>query len=246
MASVLDAKVQSYIALYSGIISTLSPSLTTLQLLKTFDRSISAKELATISIRIFPHQCFLKWAQMNAATPVKEHANPWLAFGVVGVLQGGVYGQCTTYVSKLLGLAKKPPKLQDLLRGSAFAGSRDTISQGVPFAYSATVQSLVVDPLYSSVMGPVSGDDASQPVRRMAAVMSCSIGATVASQFPHNCQIRMQADPSLGYAGVVRVLTSEFGIRAFYMGASARVALLLVVNSLNELVLKKAWAKDAS
>ena len=86
MASILDAKVQSYIALYSGIISTLSPSLTTLQLLKTFDRSISAKELATISIRIFPHQCFLKWAQMNAATPVKEHANPWLAFGVVGVL----------------------------------------------------------------------------------------------------------------------------------------------------------------
>ena len=36
MASILDAKVQSYIALYSGIISTLSPSLTTLQLLKTF------------------------------------------------------------------------------------------------------------------------------------------------------------------------------------------------------------------
>ena len=154
MASILDAKVQSYIALYSGIISTLSPSLTTLQLLKTFDRSISAKELATISVRIFPHQCFLKWAQMNAATPVKEHANPWLAFGVVGVLQGGVYGQCTTYVSKLLGLAKKPPKLQDLLRGSAFAGSRDTISQGVPFAYSATVQSMVVDPLYASVAGP--------------------------------------------------------------------------------------------
>ena len=131
MASILDAKVQSYIALYSGIISTLSPSLTTLQLLKTFDRSISAKELATISIRIFPHQCFLKWAQMNAATPVKEHANPWLAFGVVGVLQGGVYGQCTTYVSKLLGLAKKPPKLQDLLRGSAFAatgGARAVVS----------------------------------------------------------------------------------------------------------------------
>ena len=72
--------------------------------------------------------------------------------------------------------------------------------------------------------GPVSEDDASQPVRRMAAVMSCSIGATVASQFPHNCQIRMQADPSLGYAGVVRVLTSEFGIRAFY-SESALVAM---------------------
>ena len=40
------------------------------------------------------------------------------------------------------------------------------------------------------------------------------------------------------------ISTQEFGLRAFYMGASARVALLLVVNSLNELVLKKAWAKD--
>ena len=42
------------------------------------------------------------------------------------------------------------------------------------------------------------------------------------------------------------ISTQEFGLRAFYMGASARVALLLVVNSLNELVLKKAWAKDDS
>ena len=244
MASVLDLKVQGYLAVYSGIISTLSPSLTTIQLLKTFNKSVSAKELASISLRIFPHQCFLKWAQMNAATPVKEHANPWVAFGVVGVLQGGVYGQCTTYVSKLLGLAKKPPKLQDLLRGSAFAGTRDTISQGVPFAYSATVQRNVVDPVYASLMGPVHDTDASQPVRRMVAVMVCSIGATVASQFPHNCQIRMQADPALGYAGVVQKLTSEFGPRALYMGASARIALLLVVNGLNELVLKKAWAKE--
>ena len=28
------------------------------------------------------------------------------------------------------------------------------------------------------------------------------------------------------------------------MGASARVALLLLVNGLNEMLLKKAWAKD--
>jgi hypothetical protein len=46
-----------------------------------------------MSAAIFPHQTALKLLQMNTATPVKEHLNPWAAFAVVGVLQGGVYGQ---------------------------------------------------------------------------------------------------------------------------------------------------------
>ena len=46
----------------------------------------------------------------------------------------GVYGQCTTYVSRALALAKTTPSISDMLRGSAFAGLRDTVSQGVPFA----------------------------------------------------------------------------------------------------------------
>ena len=94
-------------------------------------------ELAKISFRIFPQQTALKCLQMNLATPVKEHINTWMAFGVVGVLQGGVYGQCTTYVSRALSLAKTTPSISDMLRGSAFAGLRDTVSQGVPFAYEA-------------------------------------------------------------------------------------------------------------
>ena len=39
----------------------------------------------------------------------------------------------------------------------------------------------------------------------------------------------------------MRTLWAEHGMRLLWMGGSARVALLLLVNGLNEMVLKKAW-----
>ena len=134
-----------------------------------------------------------------------------------------------------------------MFRGSGFAGLRDTISQGVPFMYASTVQSAVVDPLLKPQAG--AGADADETsdlghgLRRAVAVIGTSIGATVLSQAPHNCQIRLQADHSLSYGGAVAGLWREHGVRMLYMGASARVALLLLVNGLNEMLLKKAWAK---
>lgn len=62
------------------------------------------------------------------------------------------------------------------------------------------------------------------------------------SQGLHNCQITMQADQSLGYASAVRTVFQQHGIRALIRGAEARVGLLLIVNLLNELLLKPAWA----
>ena len=136
-----------------------------------------------------------------------------------------------------------------MFRGSGFAGLRDTISQGVPFMYASTVQSAVVDPLLKPQAGAGAGagaDEASDlghGLRRAVAVIGTSIGATVLSQAPHNCQIRLQADHSLSYGGAVAGLWREHGARMLYMGASARVALLLLVNGLNEMLLKMAWAK---
>ena len=134
-----------------------------------------------------------------------------------------------------------------MFRGSGFAGLRDTISQGVPFMYASTVQSAVVDPLLKPQAGAGAGaDEASDlghSLRRAVAVIGTSIGATVLSQAPHNCQIRLQADHSLSYGGAVAGLWREHGARMLYMGASARVALLLLVNGLNEMLLKKAWEK---
>ena len=134
-----------------------------------------------------------------------------------------------------------------MFRGSGFAGLRDTISQGVPFMYASTVQSAVVDPLLKPQAGAGAGADETSDLghglRRAVAVIGTSIGATVLSQAPHNCQIRLQADHSLSYGGAVAGLWREHGTRMLYMGASARVALLLLVNGLNEMLLKKAWAK---
>ena len=134
-----------------------------------------------------------------------------------------------------------------MFRGSGFAGLRDTISQGVPFMYASTVQSAVVDPQLKPQAGAGAGADETSDLghglRRAVAVIGTSIGATVLSQAPHNCQIRLQADHSLSYGGAVAGLWREHGARMLYMGASARVALLLLVNGLNEMLLKKAWAK---
>jgi len=238
--------IQPSLLAYAAGISTLSPGLTAYQLTRVYGKAVPPTELARMSLRIFPHQIGLKWLQMNCATPVKSELSPWVAFGVVGVLQGGVYGQCIVHFSKALKLAKTV-SIAGMFRGSGFAGLRDTISQGVPFMYSATVQERVVDPLLApATTGEAAAptDDVGHGVRRAVAVMGSSIFATLLSQGTHNCQIKMQADHALSYGGAMRELWAQHGVRALFTGASARVALLLLVNGLNELLLKKAWAAN--
>lgn len=91
--------IQPSLLAYAAGISTVSPALTAYQLTRVYGKAVPPTQLASMSMRIFPHQCALKWLQMNCATPVKEHLSPWVAFGVVGVLQGGVYGQCNIHFS---------------------------------------------------------------------------------------------------------------------------------------------------
>ena len=47
---------------------------------------------------------------------------------IVGVLQGGIYGNCNIYFAKQLGLAKTA-NYWGLFRGAAFAACRDMTSQ---------------------------------------------------------------------------------------------------------------------
>ena len=57
-----------------------------------------------------------------------------------------------------------------------------------------------------------------------------------------NLQLVMQSDPELSHATTVARAWSRNGPALLYRGAEARVGLLLVVNVLNELLLKPAWA----
>jgi hypothetical protein len=231
---------------YGFAISTVSPMLTAWQLCKVYGMVPPLRTLAVQGLMILPHQTLLKTAQMNVATPVKEHISPWLAFGAVGVLQGGVYGQCTIHFSRVLQLGKAV-SLAGMFRGSLFAGARDTISQGVPFMCSGAVQASVIDPLLArSDAAGAEADAGMATARKVLAVGSTSIFATFASQVFHNAQIKMQADHALSYTQAARALWREHGVRVLYMGGSARVALLLLVNGLNEALLKRAWAPDKS
>ena len=235
------ATIQPAIITYGAVISCVSPTLTGWQLCKVYSRTVPATTLARVGLGIFPQQVALKALQMNAATPVKEHLSPWLAFGVVGVLQGVVYGQCSVAYARALKLSQAV-SLAGMMRGAAFAGLRDVVSQGVPFMCSGHVQQALVEPLLGRTR-----DSSAEPssMSRVLAVGLTSIGATFASQGFHNGQIRMQSDLSLGYAAAIRSLWAEHGARVLVMGGSARVALLLLVNGLNEAVLRPAWERQA-
>lgn len=230
---------QPYLIGYGFGISLISPTLTAYQLCKLYNKPVSPVRLASLSARIVPHQTALKVVQMNSATPVKEYLNPWLAFAAVGVLQGGVYGQCNVHFARVLKLSNNA-SMAGIFRGWIFAGFRDSISQGIPFVCSSMTEQYVFDPVWEITglngLGEMAGG-----VKRAVSVMCTSIFATVASQGLHNAQIKMQADQSLSYARTVQTLWAEHGASIFYKGASARIGLLLVVNGFNEVLLKPAW-----
>lgn len=126
-----------------------------------------------------------------------------------------------------------------MFRGVLFAGCRDMVSLGVPFSCSSWVRQNVVDPLLPT--DPGEPESAASSAKQWVSVLGTSVAATYMSQGLHNCQITMQANQSLSYAGVLKKAVTEIGLPILYRGAEARVGLLLIVNILNELLLKKAW-----
>ncbi len=230
---------QPFLLGYSFGISIFSPSMTAYQLCKVYKKAVPPTQLARLSAAIVPHQTVLKLLQMNAATPVKEYLNPWAAFAVVGVLQGGVYGQCNVHFARKLELSSTA-SMSGIFRGAGFAGIRDSLSQGIPFVCSSLTEKYVCDPLWR-LLGFDGQSSTGAGVKRAVSVMGTSIVATVLSQGVHNAQIKMQADQTLTYGRTMSMLWAEHGPSIFYKGASARIGLLLIVNGFNEVLLKKAW-----
>eukprot|EP00924_Labyrinthula_sp_SR-Ha-C_P001665 maker-scaffold_18-snap-gene-5.1-mRNA-1 protein AED:0.03 eAED:0.03 QI:76/1/1/1/1/1/4/121/245 len=232
-------RMQPYIFGYGFGISIFSPTASLYQLAKLNPQvKLSPSGGVKLAMRILPHQTCLKALQMNASTPVKESLNPWAAFFVVGVLQGGVYGHANIFFSKTLKIGKKL-SYAGMLRGVGFAGVRDTFSQGIPYVFSKTVEEKLFSPVFSKVSENKS--DALLGVQRWTAVLSTSVFATYVSQCFHNCQITMQTDQTLTHLTAARAAFKQNGFSILYKGGEARVGLLLVVNVLNELLLKKAW-----
>ena len=241
---------QPYILGYGTALATVSPALTGYQLCRLYKIQKPPAQILRLAFGIFPHQALLLSTQLNASTAIKDLLNPWSAFFVVGVLQGGIYGFSNVHFSKAWTLGTSAAsattmagRIRVLFRGSGFAGVRDTISQGTPFMCSSALHTNVLDVLLPTI----PKEDEVPPttldlVKHWTALFSTSIVATYMSQGLHNCQTTMQTNSSLSYAGAVKKVWAEHGYAAFYRGAEARVGLLLIVNVLNELLLKPAWA----
>jgi hypothetical protein len=239
---------QPYIVGYGTTLSFVSPVFTGYQLCRLYKIQKPPAQLVRLALAIVPHQAVLLSMQLNASTAIKDVLNPWSAFFVVGVLQGGIYGFSNVHFSKawkLGSLAASTTSLSSrismVFRGSLFAGVRDMISQGTPFMCSKYVQSNALD-----VLVPTVGDETTTGrldfVKHWASLLSTSVTATYLSQGLHNCQTTMQTNSSFGYMDAVKKVWADHGLAAFYRGAEARVGLLVIINILNELLLKPAWA----
>jgi hypothetical protein len=242
-------EAQPYILCYGTALATVSPSLTAYQLCRLYKIQKPPGQIVRLAMGIFPHQAVLMSLQLNASTAIKDLVNPWGAFFIVGVLQGGIYGFSNIHFSKAWNLgtaAASAPnmvaRVRVLFRGSGFAGVRDTISQGIPFMLSGTVHANIMDVLLPTE--PRAEDEPASPIdlfKHWTSLFTTSIAATYMSQGLHNCQTTMQTNTNVGYAGAVTKVWTEHGLAAFYRGAEARVIMLLIINMLNELLLKPAW-----
>lgn len=234
---------------YGTVLSLVSPALTGYQLCRLYKVQKPTSQLLRLAFGIFPHQAVLLSMQLNASTAIKDILNPWSAFFVVGVLQGGIYGFSNIHFSKAwnLGTAAASAttlssRISILFRGSGFAGVRDTISQGTPFMCSGAVHTNILDRILPTNSEVDESPTTLDLVKHWTSLLSTSVVATYMSQGLHNCQTTMQTNSTLSYAGAVKKVWAEHGVAAFYRGAEARVGLLLIVNVLNELLLKPAWA----
>jgi hypothetical protein len=198
---------------------------------------VSFRNLIPMVARIFPSQVGLRMILTNVCTPIKENLNSWAAFGMIGILQGAVYGHANIYFASQFGILQKSASYANVLRGSRFAAGRDMISQGVPFMLSDTLRKKVFDRFHSAE----DGNKFPEFFVRFAPTLCLSIVSTYASQALHTCQTTMQITPNLDYASVWNVVWKANRWAVFYKGAEARVGLLIIINVLNEILLKPAW-----
>mmetsp|Transcript_4323 Transcript_4323/g.5011 ORF Transcript_4323/g.5011 Transcript_4323/m.5011 type:complete len:259 (-) Transcript_4323:342-1118(-) len=230
---------QPYLLAHAFGVSLFAPTASIYQLLKV-NPHVKARiwpEGVNLARRILPQQTLLKLVQMNVSTPVKNELNPWAAFAVVGVLQGGVYGHSNVFFSQQLNIGKQV-SMKGIFRGSGYAACRDMVSQGIPFVFAEKVKENVFDQAWDTSSDP---DGVASKSKQYLSVMCTSIVATYLSQGCHNCQIMMHSDQTIGHVGAFRKAFALNGWKLFYRGGEARVGLNIIVTFLNQLFLKHVW-----
>lgn len=221
------SKKERSIAFYSANITLFSPLSNLYQLCTIHSKPFISNSWRVI--KIYPQQVFLRYLQLHGSMYVKDHISPYLTFGMIGILQGAIYGQASIYLADQLKIVKKV-EYKNLFNGMGYAFSRDTISQGIPFLLSDKFKKNIVTPIFPSL-----SDNSS----KWLSIGILSIVSTYISHGFHNCQLLMQLHPELNHLSVLKYIKNDRGL--LYRGAESRVALLLITNIFNELYLKEIW-----
>ena len=168
---------------------------------------------------IFPQQIFLRYGQLHLSTLSKENVSPIAAFGLIGILQGIVYGHSGLYFSKQLGLTHNV-QISNYIRGPLFASSRDIISQGIPYFVSGQLE----DDLYF-----------------YPKLLGISATSTVLSHPLHCLQTFNQNNPHISQLQVIKQFVPEYRFSLFYKGVLGRIMLLFITNISNDFFLRQVW-----
>ena len=191
------------------------------QLLKlTPNVKIKPQYFARLSLKAFPIHAALKTAQIAISTPIKEEINPWAAFGIIGALQGGIYGQLNIYFGRALNISSGLTYAMSM-RGMGYAMMRDTFSQGFPYIFTPKLDNIIDN--------------------RPVSIISTSIFSTIISHPFHVLQVTMQTNPQMNYYTSIENCIRVYGSKMLYKGVEARLTLLLSMNIINDTILRKFW-----
>ena len=184
--------------------------------------------------RIFPQQVLLRYGQLHLSTLCKqqEEIPTVVAFGIIGILQGVVYGHSNLYFSKKLNILNKDIKITKYFRGPAFAASRDIISQGLPYA------------LTEKVSNHLFKNKASDPFYHYGTLFTLSTLSTFLSHPLHCFQVFAQNETGKSHYQIAKQAIKLHRWSLFYKGIEARLILLGLTNFFNDMFLKDVWSTE--
>lgn len=217
---------------HSTIVSLFSPIASLYQTSKLFGQPFQSN-LRHIP-PIFLPQIFLRYTQTSLSTDCKDIFNPLIAFGFIGILQGGVYGHSNLYFSDKMNISHNMV-MRNYFKGPVFAATRDVISQGLPF---------YLTPLLVPYTFSITKQYVSENVNKwdeLTILSSLSIISTYLSHPFHCLQTFIQNKPKSTQIDIAKKIIKQYKWTLFYRGITGRLFLLLITNFSNHMFLRRIW-----
>lgn len=177
---------------------------------------------------IFPQQVILRYGQLHVSTLCRDNISPIPAFGIIGILQGGIYGHSTLYFSNRLCITNNI-KISDYFRGPVFAASRDIVSQGIPFLLTDKIAKNIFEENAEKYHYPV--------------LFGLSALTTSLSNPLHCMQIFTLNNRNKSQLQIAIETCKTHKWSLFYKGIESRFILLSLTNLFNDIFLKDLWMK---